>query len=478
MAGKRDIEAGSAFIRLFLKDGELKSGLRSLGSGLVGAGGALIAAGAAIAAPLISSLKHFQETGSSLHDMSQRTKISVEELSFLRFAADQTGISLAALEKSTQSLTGNGLERAIKGAEKLGIRTKELRAEFARLGGEITTKQAAAADDLGDSWDKLQTVLARTMFTIGAALEPIWKPLLDTIVDLAVAVGKFAKENQTLFQVLAVSAVVLVVVGTALVALGVALVSVVTVATALVTVFTFLAGASAVLIPVAIALALIFATIAEVSVWLLFTKHGQQALRAILAALRVVIAGLDKLTQTIRKTFAGIADAILAGDIELAWKILTTGMTVQWHLFVAEVLKGLATIVDFIEEQLFGGVLARIADISGDLSTESVIREAARGENLEAARKLIELNRLAADAARRRASGGDPQSPGYQPGGMGARGATVIGSNARAALMSSQIMGAGRNPMVDSIMKMIEQEKKVTAILMSIDKKTHGRGMR
>jgi len=66
MAGRQDIEAGRAFVRLFLKDdmtrnlqrslGNVGTQLRETGAQVAGVGVKILAAGSALAAPFVASI--------------------------------------------------------------------------------------------------------------------------------------------------------------------------------------------------------------------------------------------------------------------------------------------------------------------------------------------------------------------------------------------------------------------------------------
>src|SRR5262245_37725444 len=100
-AGGGDILAGRAYIELLLKDRGVSKSLTSFGQKLQHLGkdfaiiGGLIAGvGAAITGPMLHAMHSVVEMGTSLQLMHERTGQSVESLSELRFAAEQTGATL------------------------------------------------------------------------------------------------------------------------------------------------------------------------------------------------------------------------------------------------------------------------------------------------------------------------------------------------------------------------------------------------
>ena len=111
MAKSQGIRAGKAFVELGVSD-KLTAGLRraqkrlsAFGSGLRSIGTRITGFGAALAAPLAGSLKVFAAAGDQLDKMSKRTGVSVEALSELGFAAEQSGTNLETFEKGVRTST-------------------------------------------------------------------------------------------------------------------------------------------------------------------------------------------------------------------------------------------------------------------------------------------------------------------------------------------------------------------------------------
>src|SRR6185295_15213957 len=92
--------------------------LRSIGS-------KMFAAGLGLAAPLGAAAKLFADMGDELAKASTRTGIGVEELSRLKYAADQSGTSLEGLEKGIKKLSQN-LVTANTGGKEMADTFKEL----------------------------------------------------------------------------------------------------------------------------------------------------------------------------------------------------------------------------------------------------------------------------------------------------------------------------------------------------------------
>jgi len=266
MANSKAIEAGGAFVRLFTDKSPMVRGLRDAratfdnwAAGIGSAGAKLLGAGAAGFTGGAVAVKQFADMGSALNDMSVRTGVSVEELSGLKYAAEQNGSSLEALEgglkkysktavAATQGnkealdafrtlgisiaelngmsaedqleLIGNQLNKLPEGARRsaaaMGIFGKsgsdlipvltDLRANMDRakeLGLGWTTEEAANADALGDRLDDLKSVALRTVQVIGSALAPTVMELSEPLLAAAVATREWIDENPGVIQTVA-----------------------------------------------------------------------------------------------------------------------------------------------------------------------------------------------------------------------------------------------------------------------------------
>jgi hypothetical protein len=138
MADTRGIRAGRAFVELGVSD-KLSAGLRraqkrlkAFGDGLRSVGTRLTAIGAGAVASLLSTVKVFTAMGDTLDKMSKRTGVSVESLSELGFAAEQSGADLATFEKGVRSMQrsindlGRGLSTQTDAFATLGLTMADL----------------------------------------------------------------------------------------------------------------------------------------------------------------------------------------------------------------------------------------------------------------------------------------------------------------------------------------------------------------
>lgn len=189
-------------------------------------------AGAAVSAAIGGMFYKFEQTGSQLHDLSVATGIGVEQLSFLKYAAEQSGSGLEALSKAAKELQKQGIdpqnferiaaslaaiedptERAQKTFE---IFTKRaggallpmlkdlpmLKKRFEDLGGSFTGKMADAADALGDSWGDLKLALLNITNQLAFALTPAVTALSGWIAENGKAIRDWVAEHSKLVAVL------------------------------------------------------------------------------------------------------------------------------------------------------------------------------------------------------------------------------------------------------------------------------------
>jgi len=139
MANTQGIKAGRAFVEIGISD-KLSAGLKraqqrlaAFGAGARRVGLRVAAVSAASLVAITGSVRFFARTGDELDKMSQRTGISVESLSQLGFAAEQTGSDLATLVKGTRAMQratfdlSRGLKTQIDAFGVLGLKYKDLR---------------------------------------------------------------------------------------------------------------------------------------------------------------------------------------------------------------------------------------------------------------------------------------------------------------------------------------------------------------
>lgn len=223
------IKAGAAFVELTLRDktdaglrraqgrfAAFAAGVKTIATGI----GVFAGVVGAIAAPFAIVAKTFADAGSNLHDMALRTGLATDNLSELKYAAEQTGTSLEAVEKAIRFMQKQGLdakkfdeillavskiadesERAAaaqklfgRGGTALLAMAKELpalRQQARDLGVSMSPRQAALADELGDEFGRFKTALRGLSFQLGEALAPSLIAITASLVGAIQATTAF-----------------------------------------------------------------------------------------------------------------------------------------------------------------------------------------------------------------------------------------------------------------------------------------------
>jgi len=339
--------------------------------------------------PMLGAAKAFSSMGDQVAKMAKRTGLSVEALSELRFVASQTGTEFESLEMGFRRMqrsiydAGRGLSTAKDALADLGLRfedldglspedqfkllgeaisriedptkkaaiamtlfgrtgtnllpmfargakgIEELQEEARRLGLTMSSEDAKAAEDFTDALDKLWKVVKMGVFRVGAALAPVLQQLTDTITGVATKISAWIDQNrQLIVTVMQVAAAIiagglaLAALGTVISGLGSALGVLITVVTGVATVFKLLAGVIAFLLS---PIGLVIAAVAALGAYLVYaTGMGGKALTWLGEKFNVLKE--DALTA-----YQGIADALAAGDIALAAKILWLTLKMEWQ---------------------------------------------------------------------------------------------------------------------------------------------------
>jgi len=396
MAAASSIKAGAAYVELFVKDSRLTKGLqaasqklKAFGAGLTAVGATFIGIGATILAPLAATTQVFASAGDQLAKMSARTGISVEALSELAFAAEQSGADMETLEGGLRKMqqvlveAAGGSKSAQESLDLLGLtvadlarlspdeqfkliadrlsqmqhpalRTaaaldlfgksgtrllplmangaqgiEELEARARQLGLTMSTEDAKAAEAFGDTLSDLWKVIKAGVVAIGGALAPMLSALAERITSTVVTVSEWIRNNSDLIVTVFKVAAAVVAAGAAVAVLGTAISGLGTVLGAVATVFTAVGAAVGVLGSLlAFLLTPIGLVIAGVSALAAFlitsTNTGAEALSWLGDR-------FSALKDTALRAWQGIGDALAAGDIGLAAKILWLTLKMEWQ---------------------------------------------------------------------------------------------------------------------------------------------------
>jgi len=363
--------------------------LKAFGQGIRNLGLKVVGLGAAILAPLAASAKLFSGYGDQVAKMAKRTGLSVETLSELRFVASQTGTEFESLEMAFRKMqrsifdAGRGLSTQTDALDELGLKfqdldglsperqfklladrigkvedptrraaiamslfgrtgtnllpmfaagakgIEQLQEEARRLGLTMSKEDAEAAEEFTDALDSLWKVIKMGVFNVGAALAPALQMVAEKITAVAVRISEWIKQNRrVIVTVLKIGAIVmaagaaLVVLGTIISGLGSAIGVLITVVTAVIGVFKLLAGVFAFLVS---PIGLVIAALGALGGYLVYvTGAGGKALTWLGDR-------FNSLKDTALAAWRGIGDALAAGDIGLAAKILWLTLKMEFQ---------------------------------------------------------------------------------------------------------------------------------------------------
>lgn len=389
------IRAGRAFVEIGIDD-KLSAGLarasarlRSFGRGLSVIGAGFIAAGGAIAAPLAAGLRVFQKYGDALDKAAGRTGFTVEQLSELGFAAEQSGASMEVLEKGIRRMqrtvidARDGMATAVDALAALGLKAEDLinlrpaeqleviadrmaaienptlRAALAQqilgvsgtkllpllangaaglrdlrrqaqlYGLTVSTDAAKRAALFNDTLNIGSRVVRALTFQIGDALSPEATALIELFNRGAAQVRFWIEENQEAVKVVAAVALGLTAVGGGLIAVGVA---------AQVGAFA-LAGIAKIAGLVTLAFSVMstvitallspigLISVAVVGLGAAFALGSRQG-QAAIGEIRTRLYGL---TSTTQEVVGAMVAALTAGDVEAAGEVLWAAMQLIWE---------------------------------------------------------------------------------------------------------------------------------------------------
>lgn len=392
MADSGAIRAGRAFVEIFTQDVEFQRGLKAIstkmrawGATMTSVGTKAVAGGLALAGPLAGAAKIFADMGDELAKASTRTGVSVEQLSRLKYAADQSGSSLEGLENGLKKMAktivaaGDGNPEAVESLRDIGLSVNDLaklspdeqfvsianaisqipnptnRAAAAmkifgkngtellplmvdgakginalieqanKLGLVMSTEDAKAAEEFGDRMSDLWAVAKSVAFTIGGAVAPVIRIAAIQLAAAGKVIKEFVQEHRGLVIGVAAVAVGLLAAGAAALVMGTAF-SVVggLIGTGITLVSGFVSVMGTIGAAVASPLGILIAGIAAGIVAIYkFTDAGAY----LTDTLGPVFQDLQGIAL---EAFGGIKDALAAGDWQLAAQIAWAGLKYAW----------------------------------------------------------------------------------------------------------------------------------------------------
>ncbi len=189
---------GNLVVAITAQTGKFEAGLRKTSRLLSQFKGTILNIGGIAG---LGSLVHwFDESAGTLFNLSQSTHIAVEQLDFLRYAAEQTSTPFEALTKATRNLFQRGIDpnRFVEIANRISAITDPIRRaqaamyyfgrrsgtaliplanqvgdlskRFKQLGGGITARLAEQANNLGDRFLDVRLAVRNTAFALADAL--------------------------------------------------------------------------------------------------------------------------------------------------------------------------------------------------------------------------------------------------------------------------------------------------------------------
>ncbi len=362
--------------------------LKAFGDAISGWGKKLAAAGSAITAPLIAFAKASASGSKELLSMSQRTGISVEALSELGYAAQISGSDMETLElgirkmQKTIAAAAMGSKAATDALAQLGITIDDLRGlspdqQFKLIADKLAAIQSPAlraalamqifgrngtsllpmlsqgaagieamqeqarrlgltasaagvqiGAELEETLSTLWKVLKKVGSTLGSAIAPLLTQWANRLIDIVVQGTAWIKQNKDLVVSVFKVALMVSATGTALMLLGKAIV--------------FVGSVLGVLASIVTGVGTVLGTIGSVIAWLLTPIGLVTAAVVALGAYLVYASGLggkalewlgqrfSELSEFASQAFAGISDALAAGDIALAAQILWLSLKIAW----------------------------------------------------------------------------------------------------------------------------------------------------
>ena len=397
MAGK-SIKAGRAEVEIGIRSRiaagakQVASDLKNLGGKISGVGRSLATLATAAAAPLAGMTLSFAAAGDNLDKMSKRTGVGVKALSELAFAAEQSGASLDSVEKgirgmqrsllnaemgsktATDALSALGLsvdelsgmspedqftkiadaigdvedpsKRAALAMQLFGRAGSELlpmmsenaegianlRKEANELGRTMTAEDAQAAAELTDAMNRVKSVLIGVKNQIGAALAPAMTYLADLVARTSKAVVPLIRENAHLVKLFAAGAIAVGGLGAALMTVGGLLIGAGMAVGVLATAFSVLFS------PLGLAIGGI------VALGFALNKYFGLGGEAVDAFKRK----FGPLVTDVQNAMLSIKEALIAGDVEKAWEIISETMELLWLDMTDEIREAWLDMLGFI----------------------------------------------------------------------------------------------------------------------------------
>jgi hypothetical protein len=289
----------------------ISSSFKQLGRTVAIVGAGMAAAGALIVAPLTKAAKEFQKHGERINLLTEQYRrfgVTAETMSVYAYAASQAVGRLGAMGESER--IANIMRTVKEGTPEFENWRRQAEAAGAVMGGD----GVASAMALGDAYRRLSASLSGLWQQLGSAVAPAITETTELMVGAIRGITAWVKQNQTLIANVFRVATAVAGLGTSLTAVGGALMGIGTAISPLTAILAAVAGAMAVV------------------------EYRTQAGTTLIGAYRdsvvrmyqTVMQYLEPILKHFQRVFGGIRDAVMAGDLQLAFQIAIAGIKVAW----------------------------------------------------------------------------------------------------------------------------------------------------
>jgi len=404
--------------------------LRDFGNGIAVVGKWMMGLGTAAIAPFVAMAARFEHTGSALNDMSARTGMTTEALSELGYAAGQTGAEMEDVETAVRKMqkaigdAAEGGEAGTKALAHLGVTIDELRGlspdkqfeviasrlaaikdptqqaaaameifgktgtkllpmisdlkalreRAQELGRVMSGENAAAADALGDALDDLKKTVLGAGNGIMASLAPALTQFVRAATNAVLQVKQWATDNAGLIITVMKVAAGVAAAGAGLFVFGKAIMGVGALLGGLHSFIMWAAGGVQLLIGIlgmtispALAIGVAITAIGAALIYLARNTAPVQAVgNAIAGFADGIRAMISTVVGDVMTAWGGITDALAAGDIRAAIKVVTATITLEWTrvtTWLQETWQGFLSIWSGITNKIASFMLDAVAAI-------------------------------------------------------------------------------------------------------------------
>ena len=312
----------------------ISSSFKQLGRTVAIVGAGMAAAGALIVAPLTRAAKEFQKHGERINLLTEQYRrfgVTAETMSVYAYAASQAVGRLGAMGESER--IANIMRTVKEGTPEF----ENWRRQAEAAGAVMSGQGVSAAMALGNAYRRLSASLSGLWQQLGAAVAPAIAESTELMVGAIRGVTAWVKQNQSLIATVFRVATAVAGLGTALATVGGALMGIGTAISPLTAILAAVAGAMAVV---------------EYRTQVGTTLIGAYR-DSVVRMYQTVMQYLEPILKHFQRVFGGVKDAVMAGDLQLAFQIAIAGIKVAW-------VEGM----NWLAEQtggIFGNILKNLA---------------------------------------------------------------------------------------------------------------------